>query len=174
MEITILNDKHDVKRAMLATMGLKPKSNNELNKESWRQMLRGKHSPIEEYRIWIEDIVTERVHTHLVRHEEIGKYVATSRPDIKGHTTVVDGMRKIALSINAKRLIEIMEQRLCKGDVWCDTYYFFDELLHLIPDDDLRDFCQPPCVKYIRCFSQKNCGLIGKPEFKTLRHNFTR
>ena len=111
-----------VKRAMLSTQGINTirDKDNASRHTKWRlsdkvllPMLLDLHSPIEEMRFWIEVYATNRVIDHLVRHEEIGKYVASSRPDIDTTTDNSDGMRYASFSINGKRLIEIMQQRLC-------------------------------------------------------------
>lgn len=169
MQVTveIITGKENVYRAMLATMRLKPKQCNQLKNESWFKMLRAKHSPIEEYRIWVDAIVPERVHTHIVRHKEIGKYVASSRPDLDTSTDISDGLRSLSLSVNAKRLIEISEQRLC-GDAWCETTEFIQAVIDNLPDKILQKLCSPQCVRCGCCIG-KGCGYYNSNEYKTAR-----
>lgn len=172
VETFILNGKEEVKRAMLATKGLKPKTDKPLNDEVWFDMLRAKHSPIEEWRVWIYAEVPERVHTHVVRHEEIGKYVTTSRPDIKGNKQLQDGHRKLSLVINAKRLIEIANQRLCYGAVWGDTLKFMQAVVDTLDDDILKRFLVPPCVVYGCCIDKSKCGYNRSNKYQTQRAKF--
>lgn len=172
VEVFIINDKDQVKRAMLATKGLKPTTDKPINDEVWFGMLRAKHSPIEEYRVWVYAEVPERVHTHIVRHEEIGKYVTTSRPDIKGNQELKDGYRKIALVINAKRLIEIANQRLCYGAVWGDTLKFVQAIVNSLEDETLKRFLVPPCVVYGCCIDKAKCGYDRSVRYAKQREKF--
>lgn len=169
MKVTTKAGKEWVKRAMLNTKG-KTILTPALNDESWFNMLRARHSPIMEYELYIESYVTERVYSHLVRHERIGKYVATSRPDIEG-STPISNKRFIGLSINAKRLIEICEQRLCK-DAWHETTDFIKELVANIPDETLKKLCTAPCVKYDCCIGRSCCGYLNTNKFKEQRNFF--
>lgn len=171
MKLIVKAGKEWVKRAMLNTMG-KTLKTTELNEESWFKMLRARHSPTEEYEIYIEAIVKERVYTHIVRHKEIGKYVATSRPDIE-YSTPSNGLRFIGLRINAKRMIEICEQRLCK-DAWDETSNFMFEVVENIPDETLKRLCTRPCVKYACCVGRKNCGFMKTKEYFEQRKFFTK
>ncbi len=133
VKIEIKAGKKWVHRAALATKGKKPKKDSQLKDELWFNLLRAKHSPIEEYEIWVDAIVPEDAHKHIVRHKEIGKYVATSRMDFGGSKLIFDGIqhRSLALRINAKRLIEICEQRLCR-DAMIETRKFLEAIVERI------------------------------------------
>jgi hypothetical protein len=97
---------------------------SELSDKTFRDLLVGRHSPIEEYEIWVDAVVPERVMTHVTRHKEMSKYVATSRPDISYHKELEEGQRVLSLKINAKRLIEISWARLCTCS-WSETVALF-------------------------------------------------
>ena len=136
LKVSVKSGREFVKRAMLSTMGITELSNPQkfekamkkpLSDNTWKQLLIGRHSPIEEYEIWVEAIVPERVHTHVIRHKELGKYVATSRPDISYQTPLNKGERSLSLRINAKRLIEISWARLCSC-AWCETSQMLFEI----------------------------------------------
>ena len=159
-----------VKRAMLSTQGINTirDKDNASRHTKWRlsdkvllPMLLDLHSPIEEMRFWIEVYATNRVIDHLVRHEEIGKYVASSRPDIDTTTDNSDGMRYASFSINGKRLIEIMQQRLC-NKAWHDTqditYMIRDKVIEIEPL--FAYVLYPKCVWYGFCpLLYRGCGL---------------
>ena len=85
VSVELKNGRKWVKRAMIATKAVQSQNDPEKLGEAlkWRltgkrmaKMLVAKESPIEEMEFWIDLYVPERVHTHLVRHKEIGKYVA--------------------------------------------------------------------------------------------------
>lgn len=171
VNIEIKSDKYWVYRAMLATQRKKPKPDGTLKDASWFHMLRDKHSCIEEFELWIDAIVPETVHKHIVRHKEIGKYVATSRPDLKHGTPLQEGMRSLSLRINAKRMIEIAEQRRCE-DSWSETVDFVNEIVKNIPDKTLKAFCTPKCVRCNWCIGSADCGYILTDEFKKDRKFF--
>lgn len=167
INITITSGLENVQKAMLATAGItsvscfdnyKNKTSRPLNEKTFQTMLLGKHSPIEEMKIWIEAIVPERVHTHIVRHEEIGKYVATSRPDIPWSVEPEEGMRILCMSINLKRLIEIMQQRLCYRS-WSDTRLLFKRIRELIIQElpCIEYMLNPLCIWYGFCPEGKQC-----------------
>ena len=165
-------DRSHVRRAMRITMGRGNLLNEEglaqLDNETFMKLLLGMHSPLEEMEFWIEMIVPERVHTHLVRHEEIGKYVATSRNDLKHATFLPDNSRCMALRINAKRLIEISEQRLCSAS-WSETREVFTAIREQIKHIDpiLFLFLTPPCDKRGHCTEvNTDCGRDNYASFK--------
>lgn len=157
-----------VARAMRSTMGKVGEST--ISGGTFRHMLMAGHSPAEEWEVWIDAIVPERVHTHVVRHKDIGKYVATSRPDIVGDA-VGDGNRVLSLRINGKRLIEIMRVRLC-GKAWYETLMLFrliaEKVIKIEPA--FRGLLAPTCVWYGFCpeesEARKCCGFIGTDMFE--------
>jgi len=174
-----------VKRAMLATMGItklatpeeyRKRMKTELSNKTFTDLLKGLHSPIEEYEIWVDAIVPERVHTHVVRHKELGKYVATSRPDLKHVTELLDGQRILSLRFNAKRLIEVCQRRLCKAS-WHETTELFSIIRKNIPDDTLWSFLAPTCTWQGFCSERTECGwnksgaYISSREFLTGESN---
>jgi len=69
------------------------------------------HSPIRAMLFWIEiDGISNRVHTHLVRHHVgVQHWVRTQRPDRGGK----EGTRDITMYINAQGLIDMAKVRLC-------------------------------------------------------------
>jgi hypothetical protein len=169
VSVELLSGRKTVKRAMLATMHITPLFDKEefekrmkyrLSDKTFFDLLIGKHSPIEEMKFWVDLYVPERVHTHLTRHKEIGKYVATSRKDISYGKDLVDGMRYMSLSLNPKRLIEISEQRLCYKS-WHETNKVWQEVVNQCVELEplLQYFLHRPCVKYGICMEgSKSCG----------------
>ena len=82
VEVEIKSGRNWVARSMRSTMNaLGVMGSNRLSNKIFERLLVARHSPIEEYEVWVDAIVPERVHTHVVRHKELGKYVGTSRPD---------------------------------------------------------------------------------------------
>lgn len=157
--IEIIKGREWVKRAMRSTQG-KFGSTTPLTDKTFLRLLIARHSVIEEFEIWIDAEVPERVHTHIVRHKEIGKYIATSRPDIANNTSIQNGIRKLSLRINAKRLLEIMDQRLCEK-AWKQTKDFFEEIsckLRTI-DPVLSSVLVSPCIRLGFCpETSRTCG----------------
>lgn len=165
IEIKIKSGREWVAKAMHATQG---KDSDRMSDETFRGLLRACHSPVEEYQIWIDAEVPERVHTHIVRHEEIGKYVSTSRPDLvkAGQGLAVPtGWRKLSLCIDAKRLIEICRQRLCQK-AWWETRIFFEGVAKAVEAEEpaFRGLLAPVCVWYGFCpeafGSRRGCGFV--------------
>ena len=147
----IITGREMVKRAMYATMG-REYVGDTVSDATMLALLKPRHSPIEEYRFWFDLIVPERSHTHIVRHEEIGKYVASSRPDLAYCTPIADGHRQMSLSIDAKRLIEIMMQRLC-FKAWGETKEVFVAMRNAVIQLDpvFSAVLVPQCVWYGFC-----------------------
>ena len=168
--VSLITGRKYVKRAMLATQGINTiRNKDDVEKHTkWRltdkvllPMLLDLHSPIEEMRFWIEIYTTNRVIDHLVRHEEIGKYVASSRPDIDTATDNSDGMRYASFSINGKRLVEIMQQRLCTK-AWYETRLITEMIrTKVIEIEPLFAYVlYPKCVWYGFCpLLNRTCGL---------------
>lgn len=161
VNVEIKSGREWVKRGMLSTMGVTPltdsvKFESAMSKvlavATFESLLLGRHSPIEEFEVWIDAIVPERVHTHVVRHKELGKYVATSRPDISYMRPLEDGERSLSLRINAKRLIEISWQRRCFR-AWKDTRKLFDMIEGLLIQKEpaFTKFLKPSCVWFGAC-----------------------
>jgi len=152
-----------VKRGMLTTMGINPLNDFEkyhkamhvqLTDATFESLLIGRHSPCDEFEIWVDAIVPERVHTHVVRHKELGKYVATSRPDIWYNIELNPyiPVRLLSLCIPAKRMIEICWDRLC-FKAWKETIQLFEEIkkeLCLI-EPVFKPFLEPSCVWFGFC-----------------------
>ena len=166
VSVQIKSGRDWVKRGMFATMGKFGDVSKPLSDESFTALIVGRHSPIEEYEIWVDAVVPERVHTHVVRHKELGKYVATSRPDIA--YGVEDGvkMRPLSLRINAKRLLEVMELRLCACS-WNETIELFKEIKRQVValDSTLGNKLMPSCVWKGFCPERKDCGYTRSPRF---------
>ena len=168
IECQIKSDRRWVSRAMRSTMGL-PEHTNPISDELLRFLIRAGHSPAEEWEVWIDATVPERVHTHVVRHEEIGKYVATSRPDIVGERPK-DGMRKLSMRINAKRLVEIMRIRLC-GKAWWETRLLFRAIAAKVIELEpcLDGLFAPTCVWYgfcpEHCEARPTCGYMDTENY---------
>lgn len=167
--VSLITGRKYIKQAMNATRGIntiRDKDNAE-KQAKWRlsdktllPMFLDLHSPIEEMRFWFEVYASNRVIDHLVRHEEIGKYVATSRTDIDYATDNSDGMRYASFSINAKRLIEIMQQRLC-NKAWYETKGIVKEIRRQVIEIEplLYYMLNPKCVLYGFCpLLDRSCG----------------
>ncbi len=162
IQVSILDgSKQLVKRAMLATAGITSVTDNEklskaLSKEltdkTFQSLLIGRHSPINQYKVWIDIVQSERTHTHLVRHHKIEPYVATSRPDISYMVPLKDGERVYSLVIDAKRLIEISMIRRCNR-AWFETKEIFDaiesQLVEMEPA--FAPFLKASCVWFGMC-----------------------
>ncbi len=150
IEVFIKSGREWVRAGMFTTMGkllTKEDLNKTLTDKTFKGLLVGRHSPAEEFELWINAVVPERVHTHVVRHKEIGKYVTTSRPDISYNVPVTDGMRMLALRINAKRLIEISWVRRCNAS-WNETQELFDGIEKQVVklDPAFEGLLVPSCV----------------------------
>jgi len=172
IDCEIKSDRKWVSRAMRATMGIQEEG-VPISDARLRFLVRAGHSPAEEWEVWIDALVPERVHTHVVRHEEIGKYVATSRPDIAGEM-FTDGMRKLSLCINAKRLVEIMRIRLC-GKAWWETRILFRGIAAKVIaiEPCFNGLLAPTCVWYgfcpEHCDARPTCGYMQKKHYKAER-----
>jgi len=165
-----------VHRAMKATMGhFGDDELRFLSDKTFLHLLRAKHSPIEEYRFWFDIVAPERVHTHVMRHEEIGKYVASSRPDLKYCTELEDDHRSFSLQINAKRLIEIMQLRLC-GKAWGDTQQLFIQMRNAVVECSpvFDKVLHPTCVWYDTCLEKPCCRYIITKEGQEARESFCK
>jgi hypothetical protein len=170
MEIHVrkLTDRDVVKRAMLTTQGKVPVTDSILSDETMEVQLFGKHSTLETYifEVYI-DGCTEREHTHIVRHEEIGKFVSTSRPDWSDGTC--NNARKIRLFVPVSRMIDIMSQRLC-GSAWYGTKRIFEEIRKQVfeLDETVGKFLVPPCSKFGYCTEVRSCcGYVNSTRCKT-------
>lgn len=152
-----------VKKAMLATMGLTSK-NDFMTLSTFMGLVLPLHSPIEEMEFWFKCVVYEDTHVHIVRHKELGKYVCSSRKELKWAKPLVNGMRKLDLRINLKRLIEVNWLRNCSG-ASVETKEFMklitNSVIKIIPQ--LEVVLQPKCVWYgwcpesrVNCFTYKN------------------
>lgn len=162
VHVSILDgSKQLVKRAMLATAGitmitdpdqLTKKLAKGLTDTTFQGLLLGRHSPINQYKIWVDIVAPERVHTHLVRHHKIEPYVATSRPDISYFIPLENGERVFSLVIDAKRLIEISWIRRCTR-AWKDTRAVFDKIEELLVamEPAFAQFLKPSCVWFGMC-----------------------
>jgi hypothetical protein len=169
VKVEMITGRKWVKRAMKSTkaemsihniIDYETMTKSRLSASVMKQLLLGKHSPIQEMKFWIELYVSERVYQHLVRHKEIGIYVATSRPDIEGSTSTLKGMRYLSLSVNAKRLIEISEQRLCMK-AWILTRGAWNEVCKqcIALEPMLEYVLHEPCVKCGFCVeTTRTCG----------------
>ena len=174
VSVEIKSGREWVKRGMFASMGRQGMPKAPLTDETLRDLLVAMHSPIEEYEVWVDAIVPERVHTHIVRHKEVGKYVATSRPDIWYHQAIEDGERMLSLRFNAKRLIEVMQKRLCLCS-WSDTVSLFQEIRKQLVEVEpmFQDVLAPTCVWYGFCPEPKKCGYNKSKQYEVLRKNLT-
>lgn len=159
INVTMIQCRKEVNKSRLATKGITSVSNKDKYEKAmkWRlssklflQMLIAKHSPIEEMIFRIDMVGTERAIQHFVRHEEIGKYVATSRPDIDGHINNDNGMRIASFTINAKRLIEISDQRLC-NKAWHETRHIWEEVVRKVIEIE-------PLFSYVLMKPCEKCG----------------
>lgn len=167
VECIIKDGREWVKRAELATQGLKPKTGY-FSDERFLAQLYPTHSTVEEFNLWFYCVVTERIHTHIVRHKEIGKYVQTSRLDItKRASRAPKGYRFLALRINAKRLVEISLDRLCNAS-HKHTVLFMEAIKKaaIEKEDCFKYVLFPKCVWHDECVEvNTNCGYWGKSKW---------
>lgn len=176
VEVFIKSGREWVRAGMRTTMGELLTEENlqkSLTDRTFKGLLVGRHSPTEEFEIWVNAVVPERVHTHVVRHKELGKYVATSRPDISYNVPLTDGNRMLSLRINAKRLIEICWQRRCFAS-WKDTRKLFDNIAELVENLDpaFKGLLVPSCVWMGWCPEVHNkCKFYTTNSYKILRTN---
>ena len=155
VEIFLKSGREWVSAGMRQTMGEMVTSTENMKSittKTFKGLLVGRHSPIEEYEVWVVCIVPERVHTHIVRHKELGKYVTTSRPDISYHKPLQEGERIMAMKFNAKRLIEICWQRRCFAS-WIDTRKLLDAIAEKVEslDEAFEGLLVPSCVWFGWC-----------------------
>jgi hypothetical protein len=157
-----------IKRAALATIGLKPKT-KEISDTSFLHCAIPNHSNMRMLSFWFECVVLESTMDHTVRHHSISPYVCTSRADIQHKNNVPDGYRQMAVCINSERLIQIMQKRLCNASKK-ETIEFFEmmkaESIRLEPR--LKFVLHKPCVwhgfcietrKPCRYFETKQCEI---------------
>jgi len=176
VELFLKSGREWVAAGMRQTMGIMLTSTDNMRSistKTFKGLLVGRHSPIEEYEIWVVAIVPERVHTHVVRHKEVGKYVTTSRPDIEYHKPIKDGERILALRFNAKRLIEICWQRECNAS-WKETIELFDAIAEKVEslDEAFTGLLTPSCVWFGWCPEVHNkCKYYKTPNYKLKRLN---
>jgi len=160
VEIFLKSGREWVGAGMRQTMGEMLTSTDNMKSittKTFRGLLVGRHSPIEEYEVWVVCVVPERVHTHVVRHRELSKYVTTSRPDISYHKPIKEGERVLALKFNAKRLIEICWQRRCNAS-WIDTAKLLDTIAEKVESLDVAfsGLLVPSCVWFGWCTEVNN------------------
>ena len=179
VEVFIKSGREWVRAGMRTTMGellTEENLNKTLTDKTFKSLLVGRHSPIEEFEVWVCAIVPERVRTHVVRHKELGKYVATSRPDIKYNIPIIDGMRRLSLRFNAKRLIEICWQRRCFAS-WKDTRELFDDIAQIVEglDPAFEGLLVPSCVWFGWCPETNNkCKYYQTNACKTERNKLLK
>jgi len=174
VEIFLKSGREWVGAGMRQTMGEMITSTEDMKTittKTFKGLLVGRHSPIEEYEVWVVCVVPERVHTHVVRHKEISKYVTTSRPDISYHKPIKNDERILALRFNAKRLIEICWQRRCLAS-FVDTVKLFDAIADKVEslDPAFEGLLVPSCVWMGWCPEVNNkCKY-----YKTKKHHAER
>jgi len=121
------------------------------------QLYRDRHSVIYTVIFWIDIIgVSERVHTHLVRHHAgYVPWVLSQRPDRRGQP----GPRSMSILCNAEALINLAQKRLC-GQAWHETRAVVEQIRAEVAklDPDLAAVMQPRCVWEGRCRQVKSCG----------------
>ena len=171
VECLIKSGREWVKRAELATQGLMSKTSH-FSDDRFLSQLYPTHSTIEEYDLWFYCIVSERIHTHIVRHKEMGKYVQTSRPDTsKRPPRAPKGYRFLALRINAKRLVEICLDRLCLAS-HKDTVSFMNMIRQAAIEKEhcFKYVLFSKCVWHDECTEvNTNCGYWGKSKWNVER-----
>lgn len=169
VKVSKITGRKFVKVAKLSTMGITQLSSSEQFKQKMKyrmsskeltRLLIAKHSVIQQMKFLISLHVSQRVHTHLVRHKQIGLYVATSRPDLLHKTELQQGMRFMTMTVDAKRLIEISEQRLCYK-AWHETREVWEEVVKqcIALEPALKYVLNKPCVKLGYCpETNRTCG----------------
>ena len=167
IKVKIKSGREWVKKAALKTVG-KRVLNKEMSDEMFASMLLSGDSPAKEYELWIECYdIPDKVHTHIVRHERIGKYVQRSKEENTPS-------RNLILKIDALRFIEICRLRLC-GKAWNDTIKLFEmiakEVIEVEPCFD--GLLYPMCVWYGGCPMGDSCCHFNKSlEYKAKREKF--
>lgn len=166
----VIKGREHVRDSMLATQGRFDEELKTMSDEAFRIHLIGRHSTLESYELAFYLVgVPEREHTHIVRHEEIGKFVSTARPDWSDGSTY--NSRVIKLEIDAKRLIEIFQSRLCTA-AWKDTRKIFMMMRDEVSDPVLKEYLAPHCVFYGYCSEVRTgCNYIRSPHYERLRSN---
>lgn len=167
-----------VKKACESTIGTNIKIGKDNYKSFFQRLCLSGDSPIKEFEFWIEATIPKRVMTHLVRHERIGKYVLSSRPDIfSNRNNLPDEEHSyITMKIDMLRLLEMCKLRLCKK-AWKDTIEFFvilkDKICKLHPYlNFFTIIAQPICVWHGFCpMSTKCCGYDNSDNFTINRNN---
>jgi hypothetical protein len=159
-----------VKMGALATQG-KTIVSNEMSDDAFYGQLYPRHSTIEEFNMWFECITSKRAYTHIVRHKELGKYVNTSRPELRAKQRAPKGYKFLALRFNAKRLMEVCEDRLC-FESHVDTI----KLMNMIKTEAIKiDHCfktllYPRCVWYDFCpHIRSDCKYHGSSKWNLER-----
>ena len=155
-----------VKKAALQTQGLEI-LNKEMSDDMFFAMLLAGDSPCKEYDFWIEiKDVPERVHTHMVRHERIGKYVQSQY--------ITTGIRNMNLKIDALRMIEIARLRNC-GKAHILTQTLVNEICTQIIEIEpvFETLLYPICVWFGGCpMGKRCCGFVSCEEFEIERNKF--
>jgi hypothetical protein len=118
------------------------------------------HSPIRTQMFWIEiHGVTNRVHTHLVRHKiGVEWFVRTQRPDRVRHDAAYPQLRDLCAWANAQAIINISHMRLCHR-AWVDTRIVWEAVREAMGDADkaLQAHMVPLCV-YRGGLCAERCG----------------
>lgn len=164
--IKVKSGRYWVKKAALKTVGLRI-LNREMSDEMFYSLVLSGDSPAKEYEFWIECFdVPDKVHTHFIRHERIGKYVTRS----KSESTP---LRDFDLKVDVLRLIEMCRLRLC-GKAWNDTIKLMNMIVKeaLEFEPCLEPLFNPVCVWYGFCpMGKRWCQYTKTLDYKNRRRN---
>jgi thymidylate synthase ThyX len=188
IEFKVLNDVDSAIFCAEVTYGNKIKN----IPHSINTMLLGKHSPMKEVRYRFVLECSERTHTHLVRHERIGKYVRSHRRDRNKNAQykpsngteerliedlrslgfeVIKDSRIMCLTIDALLFVHMCGQRLCKS-ASLETTEIVKMMVKevLIVHPFMETYCVRPCVWYGFCSERMTqCRYIHTFDFQLER-----
>ena len=180
VSVEVMQGREWVKRAMLRTIHKKPVS-KELSDDTFSRLLMAEHSPIRQFRVWIDlDSLEDRVHTHIVRHRHTDCYVGSLREDWAKDLGIdledkkdEDGkwVRGMGWAMGADQLLHIARQRLCTC-AYSSTRVAMNIILEEIRATDpiLASYMLRPCVWYGFCpETKKYCGYMGTANYREQR-----
>lgn len=149
IHVEILAGRRELRQAMAATRGkLLPFNCRPLSERGTRKAILARHGSLNKYIFHILAEVPERAAYHSRTHHLINEFfqMSTAREDLE-HATSKE-VRVIDIFMPAKRLLEMMEQRLCTKTVWPETRKFMEELKRKVYQIEpaFEGLLQPECV----------------------------
>ena len=176
VKIEIMQGRQWVKRAMLRTIHKKPVT-PELSDDTFSRLLMAGHSPIRQFRVWIDlDELEERACSHLVRHRGADHYVGSFRADwLKAlgidpknyQDAEGNWLRGMGMAVGADELMHIARQRLCSC-AWTSTRAAMEVIVQDMRrvDPVMAKYLLRPCVWFGLCpETTKYCGYMDTPRY---------